>query len=114
MEGSATGKSGGTRPASTRAGGVVVQAQHHRGGLADQGARGGGVLAQFGGNTQKRDLRHALQALTDLQACGAGFAVDEDFGHGVLLQERRGAKGARSLSGLGRRKRFAADDSQVR
>ena len=37
----------------------------------------------------------ALQAFADLQACGAGFAVNEDFGHGVLLHERRGAKGAR-------------------
>jgi len=62
---------------------IVVQAQDDQVHLFDQRAFGGRVFALCGGNADQLDLVQALQALTNLQSGGAGFAVNEYFVHGV-------------------------------
>jgi len=62
--------------------GVVVQAKHHQVDAGHQFALGGRVLSQLGGDAHEFDLRHRLQTFADLEAGGAGFAVDENLGHG--------------------------------
>jgi hypothetical protein len=58
-----------------------VQAQDHQVDAGHQFALGRRVLAPFGRDAHQLDLRHLLQPLPDLQAGGAGFAVNEDLGH---------------------------------
>ena len=70
---------------------VVVQAQNHQIDLRHQLAFGLGVLAPLGRDAQQFDARHRLKPFANLQAGGAGFAVDEDGCHGrfalsVLIQ----------------------------
>jgi anaerobic glycerol-3-phosphate dehydrogenase len=43
---------------------------------------GVGVFAQRGVNAQQLQARHGAQAFADLQAGGAGFAVDKNLFHG--------------------------------
>ena len=61
--------------------GIVVQAQDHQVDAGHQLALGRGVLAQLGRDAHQLDLRHLLEPLANLQAGGAGLAVDEDLGH---------------------------------
>ena len=61
----------------------VVQAQDHKVNLCHQRAFGDRILAQVLVNPYQLHLRHGLKALADLQAGGAGFTVDEYFGHGA-------------------------------
>jgi len=61
--------------------GLVVQAQHHQVGLGHEFALGLGVFAACRVDAQHLDLGHQGQPFADLQTGGAGFAVDENFGH---------------------------------
>ncbi len=59
---------------------VVGQAQDHRVGGVQQLGAGGRVLARGPGRWRSGEVVAAFQPLADLQAGGAGFAVDEDLG----------------------------------
>jgi hypothetical protein len=59
---------------------VVRQAEDHQVGGVEQLGPGGGVLAAFGRDRQQLEVRAADQPLADLQAGGAGLAVDENPG----------------------------------
>jgi hypothetical protein len=52
-----------------------VQTQNHHLGTGQQRAFGGRVFAQRRVNGQQLNLGHAVQALADLQAGGAGLAI---------------------------------------
>ncbi len=62
---------------------VIMQAQDHHVCLCNQCTFGLRVFAQSGVDADELNLRHGLQAFADLQTCGAGFAVNKDFFHGV-------------------------------
>ena len=87
--------------------GVVGQAEHDEIDFRHQGALGVRVLAQFGRDGTQRDAGEARQAVTDLQAGGAGLAIDEDAGDGSLghaaipLRRKKGRLGARKARGAG-------------
>ena len=49
-----------------------------------QRAFGGSVFAQLGGNAHQFNAGHPLEPFPNLQAGGAGFAVNEDFVHAEL------------------------------
>ena len=72
---------------------IVVQAQHDQVHAGHQVSLGAGVLAQLGRDAHELDLGHERQALADLQAGGAGFAVNENLGHGTKPRENRGWAG---------------------
>jgi hypothetical protein len=61
---------------------VVVQAQDDEIDLGHEFAFGRRVLAAIGRDAHHLDGGHALQPLANLQPGGAGFAVDENLGHG--------------------------------
>ena len=81
--GLAAGRCHGINDGHCFAGSVIMQTQDDHIDPGHQRAFGGGVFAQFGGDADQLDAGHALQPFTDLQARGAGFAVDKNFGHGV-------------------------------
>ena len=61
-----------------------MQAEHYQVHLGHQRALGGSVLAQLWGNAHQLNAGHALEPFPNLQAGGAGFAVNEDFVHAEL------------------------------
>ena len=81
--GLAAGRCHGVNDGHGFSGSVIMQAQNDHIDPGHQRAFGSRVFAQFGGNAHQLDAGHVLQPFTDLQARGAGFAVDKNFGHGV-------------------------------
>lgn len=61
--------------------GIVMQAQDDHVDLGHQGALGFRVFAQGRVNADQLDVGHQGQAFANLQPGGAGFAVNENFGH---------------------------------
>ena len=68
-----------------------MQTQNDQIGLRHQIALGGDVFAQLGRDAEHLDLRHGGEALTNLQPCGASFAVDKNFktAHREFVTEKR-------------------------
>ncbi|MDT4864815.1 hypothetical protein FQZ97_995880 [compost metagenome] len=58
-----------------------MQAEDHQVHARHQFALGSGVLALLRRDAHQFDLGHRDEPLADLQAGGAGLAVDEDLGH---------------------------------
>ena len=69
---------------------IVVQTQHHQIHLGHQGALGFGIFAFRRINAHHVHGGQQGQTLANLQTSGAGFAVDEYFGHGLRGNVRRG------------------------
>jgi hypothetical protein len=65
---------------------VVVQAQNDQVDGGHDVALGGRVLAPRGVDADQLDAGQAVQPLANLQAGGAGFAVDENLCHGRSFQ----------------------------
>ena len=62
---------------------IVRQAEDDGVGVVHQFGARGGVLAALGRDGDDLQVAALLEPLADLEAGGAGFAVDEDFsGHG--------------------------------
>jgi len=61
--------------------GVVVQAEDHEVGLRHQFALGGRVLAPRRVDAEHLHRGHLGQPFADLQAGGAGLAINENLGH---------------------------------
>ena len=80
---------------------VVGQAEHDQVDLAHQAGAGGRVLALLGGDALDLEAGNVGDPAPDLEARGAGLAVDEDGGLGLGP-----ALGLRLGGGLRRRRRF--------
>ena len=63
-----------------------MQAEHHQIGLRHQRLLGVGVLAQGRVYADEFHAGHGLQALANLQAGGAGFAINEYFFHSIAAR----------------------------
>ena len=75
--------------ATASLGGIVGQAEHDQVGLLHHGAPGAFVLALVGGDARHRHAVHVGETPADLEAGGAGLAVDENDGLGLRWRSWR-------------------------